>query len=88
MRVTDNFSGIPDEVKPRIFDPFFTTKPIGHGTGLGLDISRRIVRAHHGEIAFDSRPGCTEFRVALPIARRSSAFTAVTSLAPAAASVT
>ena len=67
VRVIDDGSGIPSDVLPRIFDPFFTTKPIGQGTGLGLDISRRIVLAHDGQIAVDSRPGRTEFRVILPI---------------------
>jgi signal transduction histidine kinase len=54
-----------------MFDPFFTTKPIGQGTGLGLDISRRIIRNHDGHIAVDSRPGGgrTEFRVILPTGR-------------------
>ena len=64
--VADNGPGIPPDVLPRIFDPFFTTKPMGQGTGLGLDISRRIVRRHDGTIDVESRPGRTEFRVALP----------------------
>jgi signal transduction histidine kinase len=55
------------EIKSRIFDPFFTTKPMGQGTGLGLDISRRIVQRHGGQIEVDSRPGRTEFRVSLPV---------------------
>ena len=69
VRIIDNGPGIPPDVAPRIFDPFFTTKPIGQGTGLGLDISRRIVVAHGGHIAVDSRPGGgrTEFLVILPI---------------------
>ncbi|HMA25911.1 MAG TPA: HAMP domain-containing sensor histidine kinase, partial [Gemmatimonadaceae bacterium] len=69
VRVIDDGPGIPSDVEPRIFDPFFTTKPIGQGTGLGLDISRRIVRAHDGQIAVDSHPGRTEFRVILPMGR-------------------
>jgi signal transduction histidine kinase len=68
VRVTDNGPGIPDEVRGRIFDPFFTTKPVGLGTGLGLDIVRRLVTHNDGEIAVASRPGQTEFRVALTIA--------------------
>jgi signal transduction histidine kinase len=67
--VVDNGSGIPPEIQKRIFDPFFTTKPIGQGTGLGLDISRRIVRRHDGTIDVESRPGRTEFRVALPVVK-------------------
>jgi signal transduction histidine kinase len=67
--IVDTGPGIPDEVRPRIFDPFFTTKPVGEGTGLGLDISYRIVvMKHHGDIRVDSRPGHTMFRVVLPIA--------------------
>ena len=68
VSVTDDGPGIPDEIKPKIFDPFFTTKPMGDGTGLGLDIARRIVRRHNGAIEVQSRPGCTEFRVSLPVA--------------------
>ena len=67
--VQDNGAGIPPEIQGRIFDPFFTTKPVGEGTGLGLDISRRIVRRHDGTIDVESRPGRTEFRVGLPIVK-------------------
>ncbi len=65
VRVTDDGPGIPADVLPRIFDPFFTTKPPGHGTGLGLDMTRRLVRRFHGDIVVESRPGRTEFRVSL-----------------------
>ena len=68
VRIVDNGAGIPAEVRERIFDPFFTTKPMGHGTGLGLDIVRRLVRHNDGQIAVESQPGRTEFRVSLPIA--------------------
>ena len=66
VRIVDNGPGIPSDVRDRIFDPFFTTKPMGLGTGLGLDIVRRLVRHNDGEILVDSRPGRTEFRVLLP----------------------
>jgi signal transduction histidine kinase len=68
VRVIDNGPGIPEEIRDRIFDPFFTTKPVGKGTGLGLDIVRRLVQRHNGQIELNSRPGRTEFRVTLPIA--------------------
>ena len=66
VRVLDDGPGIPAEVRSRIFDPFFTTKPIGKGTGLGLDIVRRLVDQNDGSIEVDSEPGRTEFRVAVP----------------------
>jgi len=66
VRVVDDGPGIPAEIQGRIFDPFFTTKGVGKGTGLGLDIVRRIVQQHDGEIEVESRPGRTEFRVSLP----------------------
>ena len=66
VRVTDNGAGIPPDVKSRIFDPFFTTKGVGKGTGLGLDIVRRLVDTNDGLIDVESEPGRTEFRVALP----------------------
>jgi signal transduction histidine kinase len=69
VRIRDDGPGIPKEIRDRIFDPFFTTKPLGQGTGLGLDIARRLVRHNDGSIEFDSQPGRTEFRVRLPIAQ-------------------
>jgi signal transduction histidine kinase len=67
VAITDTGPGMPDDVKARVFEPFFTTKDVGKGTGLGLDISRRIVvDRHRGEIEIDSRPGETVFRVRLP----------------------
>ena len=68
VRVVDNGSGIPEHIRERIFDPFFTTKSVGQGTGLGLDIVRRLVRHNDGEISVESQAGRTEFRVTLPIA--------------------
>ena len=68
VEIADTGPGIPPDVRPRIFEPFFTTKPVGEGTGLGLDISYRIVvNKHHGDIRVISSPGDTRFRVLLPI---------------------
>jgi signal transduction histidine kinase len=67
VRIIDNGSGIPAQICQRVFDPFFTTKPQGQGVGLGLDIARRLVRHNDGVIEFESQPGRTEFRVALPM---------------------
>ena len=65
----DTGPGVPPEIKNRIFEPFFTTKPVGEGTGLGLDISWRIVvKKHHGDLSLESSPGDTRFRVRLPVA--------------------
>ena len=64
----DTGPGVPPEIRDRIFEPFFTTKPVGQGTGLGLDISWRIVvNKHHGDLSLQSSPGDTRFRVRLPI---------------------
>ena len=60
--------GVPEEIRSRIFEPFFTTKPFGEGTGLGLDISWRIVvNKHHGDLRVESVPGNTRFQVRLPL---------------------
>jgi PAS domain S-box-containing protein len=68
VELADDGPGIPEDVQPRIFDPFFTTKGVGEGTGLGLDVARRIVTARcGGQIDFSSRPGETVFRVRLPL---------------------
>jgi signal transduction histidine kinase len=68
VRVRDNGTGIPPEIKDKLFQPFFTTKPTGEGTGLGLSISYDIVTQQHGgTIAVESEPGAyTEFTVRLP----------------------
>jgi signal transduction histidine kinase len=68
IRIRDNGTGIPPEVKDKMFNPFFTTKPVGEGTGLGLSISHDIiVKQHGGSIEVDTRPGeFTEFRIVLP----------------------
>jgi signal transduction histidine kinase len=77
IRIRDNGTGIPDEVKVKMFNPFFTTKPAGEGTGLGLSISHDIiVKQHSGSIDVETQPGeFTEFRIVLP---RTSAFNAKT----------
>jgi signal transduction histidine kinase len=67
VEIADDGPGIPPEVQPRIFEPFFTTKGVGKGTGLGLDISYRIVRQHGGTIEVQSKPGQTRFIVRLPV---------------------
>ncbi len=68
VEIGDTGPGIPPELQRRIFEPFFTTKEVGSGTGLGLDISYRIVvKRHHGDIRVESTPGETWFRVWLPI---------------------
>ncbi len=64
--IEDDGPGIPAEIQSKIFDPFFTTKPVGKGTGLGLDIARRIVVGHRGNISVKSQPGETRFTVMLP----------------------
>ena len=71
VRIVDDGPGIPPSVREHIFDPFFTTKPMGQGTGLGLDIVRRLVVHNDGTIELESVPGRTEFRVGLPIAEDS-----------------
>lgn len=68
-RITDNGPGIAAEALSKIFDPFYTTKPPGHGTGLGLDITRRLLRRYAGDIIVQSQPGKTEFRVILYTAK-------------------
>jgi len=70
VEIADTGPGMPAEVQARAFEAFYTTKDVGQGTGLGLDIARRIiVERHHGEIAIDSRPGETILRVRLPLTR-------------------
>ena len=68
VEIGDTGPGVPAEIRDRIFEPFFTTKPVGEGTGLGLDISWRIiVNSHHGDLKVESVPGDTRFRVRLPL---------------------
>ena len=65
VRITDDGPGIPPDIKDRIFDPFFTTKGVGKGTGLGLDVVRRLLQRFDGEVSRESAPGRTEFQVRL-----------------------
>jgi signal transduction histidine kinase len=67
VNITDSGHGIPEDLRDRIFQPFFTTKPRGEGSGLGLDIVKKVIEQHGGQITFDSRPGLTTFSVKLPI---------------------
>jgi signal transduction histidine kinase len=66
VRITDDGPGIPKEIQQRIFEPFFTTKGVGKGTGLGLDVVRRLLQRHEGGVSVESEPGRTEFQVRLP----------------------
>jgi signal transduction histidine kinase len=73
VEIGDTGPGIAPELRQRIFEPFFTTKPVGQGTGLGLDISYRIVVARHGgDLTVESEPGDTRFIVRLPLTERPS----------------
>ncbi len=67
ISITDNGAGIPTEIQPKIFEPFFTTKPAGEGSGLGLDIVKKIIDKHEGKIEVTSKPGQTTFIISLPI---------------------
>jgi signal transduction histidine kinase len=68
VEIGDTGPGVPEEIRSRIFEPFFTTKPFGEGTGLGLDISWRIVvNKHHGDLRVESTPGDTRFQIRLPL---------------------
>ena len=67
VKISDSGGGIPPEILPKIFQPFFTTKPAGEGSGLGLDIVKKIIDKHRGKIDVSSTPGQTTFTVLLPI---------------------
>ena len=67
VSITDSGKGISPEIMPKIFEPFFTTKPAGEGSGLGLDIVRKIIEKHQGKIDVESIPAQTTFTVSLPI---------------------
>ncbi|HSV40742.1 MAG TPA: ATP-binding protein, partial [Nocardioidaceae bacterium] len=68
VEVEDNGEGVPPEIQHRVFDAFFTTKPPGQGTGLGLQVSYRVVVLEHGgDLTLESEPGRTVFKVTLPL---------------------
>ncbi|RSK48855.1 ATP-binding protein [Hymenobacter rigui] len=68
LRVSDNGTGMPEEVRRKVFEAFFTTKPLGEGTGLGLSLSHDIVKGHGGTISVESAEGRgTEFTITLPV---------------------
>ncbi|HEY9833716.1 MAG TPA: ATP-binding protein [Stenomitos sp.] len=70
VSITDSGQGIPAEIMPKIFEPFFTTKPAGEGSGLGLDIVKKIIDKHQGSISVSSVPNQTTFTVLLPLEPR------------------
>jgi signal transduction histidine kinase len=68
VEIADTGPGIPADIRKRVFEPFFTTKGVGEGTGLGLDVSWRVVvNRHHGDLTVESEPGNTRFQVRLPL---------------------
>jgi signal transduction histidine kinase len=70
VRISDNGAGIPQEIQSRVFDPFFTTKKVGQGTGIGLDLVKRVIKRHNGEIKLRSVPGKTEFTICIPVSQK------------------
>ncbi|MGH4003717.1 MAG: ATP-binding protein [Pseudonocardiaceae bacterium] len=71
VEIGDTGDGVPPEAAKRIFEPFFTTKRVGQGTGLGLDVSWRVVvNRHHGDLSLQSHPGDTRFQIRLPLQDR------------------
>ena len=73
VRVSDNGPGVPPAIRARIFDPFFTTKEVGKGTGMGLDIARRLVTKHRGRIELRTDETGTVFEVTLPMSPEAAA---------------
>jgi signal transduction histidine kinase len=67
IEINDSGTGIPEDIQRHIFEPFFTTKAVGQGTGLGLDVTYRIVQQHNGTIELYSKPGETRFIIRLPM---------------------
>lgn len=85
LRVADNGPGVPEPARARLFEPFFTTKAAGLGTGLGLSVSRAIVREHGGDLVLEARDGGASFRLSLPISGEAAPDSLTLALAPAAA---
>ena len=71
VAIEDEGPGIPPDIQDKVFEPFFTTKNKGEGTGLGLDICKKIVEKFGGQLSFESEPGRTRFETRLPIAAES-----------------
>jgi signal transduction histidine kinase len=71
VEIGDTGHGIAPEIQARIFEPFFTTKAVGQGTGLGLDLVRKLLWNHNGSVGFESQPGDTRFQVRLPLSNNS-----------------
>jgi signal transduction histidine kinase len=67
VALTDTGKGITPEIMPKIFEPFFTTKAAGEGSGLGLNIVKKIIDKHSGKITVESIPGQTTFQVLVPV---------------------
>ncbi len=67
VQIKDSGGGIPAEIREKIFEPYFTTKPAGEGTGIGLNLVRKIIEKHQGKIEVESQPGGTIFSVGLPL---------------------
>lgn len=67
VEIIDDGPGVPDDIKDRIWEPFYTTKGIGEGTGLGLDVVKKIIHRHRGDVALESEPGRTMFRFSIPV---------------------
>ena len=86
VEIHDNGPGIPPEIQSQIFDPFFTTKPPGEGSGLGLDIVKKIVDKHQGSITFQSVPGQTKFIVQIPVQMTSQTLSPLSPVAPSSIS--
>jgi len=67
IKITDNGTGIPEDIKDKVFEPFFTTKDVGKGVGLGMSIAYKTIQNHNGKITIDSEVGIgTTFSIVLP----------------------